>query len=604
MMGYTRDILTISRWEIRRAFGTMGKNVIPVALILLVLLIAVTGFTAKSGLHIQDGIYHVGTDQPDIAGLLSGDSRFSTDLAPIRDIEANQDSYDLVITNDTVYVADTDRGKSAAATLSRDYSHYLTSVYNQENDLFAAYPLWIDLQSITSELDFTATQSGQQISVRTRTNRPPLPTGPVEPVPTPAASIGVTSEELRTNLQQTSTQNSQLSRYTDIFSGSESPLGTFKTPDQLSPPLPFDSIILVFVFIFPLYFMSQFYMMSIMNERIGRRGETLLSTPVHPSAIIIGKALPYFAGMIIICAALTLWLKAPLLILVPLVPVILFFLATALLIGMMSRSFKELSFISIFFSTVATSYLFFPSIFANIHVISMISPLTLIILSIQGTAYTALEYLYSTSLFWLTGLVLFYIGVVNFREERLFSQEGLLTKVGSFVSTALSAKHPYVSLFLLNALLIPAVFMVQLLLLVLFFNLPMPASLILLLIGAAFVEEVAKSIGIWALMKRAPTLFTWRTVVIASAATALGFLIGEKLLLFVTLSQISQSVFGSVLFTSLGSLWMPLLLHFGCVLIVAASIKKGGRIGYLIGLIAAVAIHCVYNVYIIFGWLT
>ena len=55
-------------------------------------------------------------------------------------------------------------------------------------------------------------------------------------------------------------------------------MGPFVTPDQLSPPLPFDSIILVFVFIFPLYFTSQFFMMSIMNERIERQGEPLLSS--------------------------------------------------------------------------------------------------------------------------------------------------------------------------------------------------------------------------------------------------------------------------------------------------------------------------------------
>jgi hypothetical protein len=90
--------------------------------------------------------------------------------------------------------------------------------------------------------------------------------------------------------------------------------------------------------------------------------------------------------MLALSAALTLYIKAPLTIILPLVPVILFFLANALAIGMVSRSFKELSFISIFFSTVATSYLFFPSIFANVHVIAMISPLTLIIFTLQGTA--------------------------------------------------------------------------------------------------------------------------------------------------------------------------------------------------------------------------
>ena len=125
-----------------------------------------------------------------------------------------------------------------------------------------------------------------------------------------------------------------------------------------------------------------------MNERIERRGEALLSLPVKTPYIIIGKMLPYFSGMLLICAGLTLYLRAPLIILLPLVPIILFFLSSALVIGMIARSFKELSFISIFFSTVATSYLFFPSIFANVHVISLISPLTLIVLTIQGTAWT------------------------------------------------------------------------------------------------------------------------------------------------------------------------------------------------------------------------
>ena len=139
----------------------------------------------------------------------------------------------------------------------------------------------------------------------------------------------------------------------------------------------------------------------------------------------------------------------------PLVPVIFFFLANALIIGMVSRSFKELSFISIFFSTVATSYLFFPSIFANVHVISLISPLTLIVLTIQGSAWTITDYLYSTSLFWLTGAVLFYIGARNFKDERLFSEKRLVSRVREFLSEILSQKYPFISLFLLKHILYP-----------------------------------------------------------------------------------------------------------------------------------------------------
>ena len=118
-------------------------------------------------------------------------------------------------------------------------------------------------------------------------------------------------------------------------------MGDFKTPSQSPPPLPFDSIILVFIFIFPLYFTSQFFMMSIMNERIERKGEILLSTPLRTSSIIIGKALPYFIGMVAICAGITVYIRASPVNDLPSIPVIFFFLANALLIGMVSRSFKE-----------------------------------------------------------------------------------------------------------------------------------------------------------------------------------------------------------------------------------------------------------------------
>jgi ABC-type Na+ efflux pump permease subunit len=393
-----------------------------------------------------------------------------------------------------------------------------------------------------------------------------------------------------------------VARYTNLFTQLPS-TAAYKTPSQLSPSLPFDSIIFVFVFIFPLYFTSQFFMMSIMNERIGRKGEILLSSPVHPLVIIAGKMLPYFAGMIVASTLVILTARASLIILLPLLPVILFFLASALLIGMLSRSFKELSFISIFFSTVATAYLFCPSIFANVHVISLISPLTLVILEVQGTGFTASDYLYSTSLFYAASMILLYIGAVNFNAERLFDLQPFLPRLREFVASSLSREHPYRSLFLANLLLIPFVFMVQMLGLVLFFNLPMPLSIVLLILYAAFTEELAKSIGIYSLFHGEFPGLALRTALLASAATALGFLAGEKLFLLFMLSQITESAFGSVLFLQQGLhlLWMPLVLHFACVLIVTLALSRGGRRWYLPGILAATAVHSLYNLFFILG---
>jgi ABC-type Na+ efflux pump permease subunit len=601
-MGAPRDIVTIARWEIKKSFTLMGRNVLPLAIVLFILLIAVTGFATRSGMHLQDGMYEVGVDDPQLAGLIGSDARFTVYQVSGEVPEWRGNSLDLIIINGELYYRGTEKSKAALKTVERNYGKYVNSVYNGEEDLFAAYPLWIDVQNVKSELTFLATQSGQSVTAAP-SRQAPVPAGPVVEIPTPSPTLGFTREELRQELVKTSSANSQISRYTEVLAA-DSSMGNFKTPSQLSPPLPFDSIILIFVFIFPLYFTSQFFMMSIMNERIERKGEILLSTPVKASSIILGKMLPYFLGMLAICTGLTFWIRAPLVIILPLVPVIFFFLANALLIGMLSRSFKELSFVSIFFSTIATSYLFFPSIFANVHVISLISPLTLIVLALQGTPWTVTDYLYSTSLFWLTSAVLFYIAVKNFKEERLFSEKSLVTRLREFLSEVISQKRPFLSLFLLTGFSIPFIFMVQLMCLVLFFNLPMPYSLVLLLMFAALIEEIAKGIGIYTIYARDTAFFTWRNVLLACAATATGFLVGEKLLLFVTLAQITESVFGSILFLSLGVLWMPLLLHFAGVLIVASSLKLGGRGWFAPGLAAAMVVHCLYNLYFILGWLS
>ena len=256
--------------------------------------------------------------------------------------------------------------------------------------------------------------------------------------------------------------------------------------------------------------------------------------------------------MLAICAAITLYIRASPLILLPLIPIIFFFLANALIIGMLARSFKELSFISIFFSTVATSYLFFPSIFANVHVISLISPLTLIVLTLQGTAWTAADFVYSTALFWLTGAVLFYIAARNFNEERLFSEKKFLPRMREFLAGIIQDRHPYASLFLLAAFSIPFVFMAQMMGLVLFFNLPMPLSLVLLLVLAAFIEEVAKAAGIYTLFMQDPAFFSWKHLASGLRGDRDRISYREKLLLFATLAEITDSVFGSVLFSSLG----------------------------------------------------
>ncbi|WP_048150572.1 ABC transporter permease [Methanolacinia paynteri] len=590
------EVATIAKWELKRFSGTMSRDILPVAIILFVLLIGATGLTQQSGLHLQDEIYTAGSDSDTASAILLGDSRFTVYSIPQG---SRPSGFDLIVSGGNVYAADTDKGMAALKAFDKDYSNYKIALYNRERDLFAAYPLWIEEQTVESELDFTATQIGTMGYYRLNPNEIPTPDNPGGYISPPSGDIDISIEELRNELIAGEGQDDQLSRYSDVISGEGIEL-EYKIPSQMSPSLPFDSIILVFVFIFPLYFTSQFYMMSIMNERIERSGEALLSAPLSGWQIITGKGLPYFLMMLGITVVLTAFTGGEFLILLPIFPVILFFLAFALLIGMLARSFKELSFISIFFSTVATSYIFFPSIFANIHIIGKVSPLTLVIMTLEGESYTGLDYVYSTALFFLTSAVIFYISAKNFSEERLFSYNKLMARIREFISTIISRRWTNTSLLLIAALTIPFVFMAQLMCLVLFFNLPMPTSLILMLVSAAFIEEFAKSIGIYTIAYDRPEWLTWKNIAVASLAVAAGFLAGEKLLLFATLAEISESVFGEIMFTSLQVLWMPLTLHFAGIFTTAVILKFGGRRAYIPALLAATLVHTAYNTYFIF----
>jgi ABC-type Na+ efflux pump permease subunit len=597
-MGYIAVILTISRWEIRRVISLTTRPVLPLALVLLVLMVLVSGFAAQSGLHLQDGIYRLGTDDSTLASLFSGDTRFTVFYLDTVTLQSSQESFDVLITRGRVYARSTERASAALKAITRDYEQYMARIYSCQVDLFAAYPLWIDQQFIQSELTFQATEGGQYLGGRPARGNP-RPEGPVVDVPKPLPTLPLPESELRQEIVKT-TQSDPFGRYTAALAP-ESGLGDFQVPSQIAPSPPFESIISVFVFIFPLYFIAQFFMMSIIGERIDRRGEVLLATPLRPVQIIIGKVLPYFAGMCVTSLVLAYMVGGTLLLLIPLLPVILFFLASALLIAMLSRSFKELSFISIFFSSILTSYLFLPTIFTHVHVVSLVSSLTLVILALQGEGYTVTEYFYSTSLFFITSGVLFYVAVVNFQEERLFGQARFLHRIREFIDAGISRSRPYISLIFLNALLIPFVFMVQLLLLVVFFNLPMPLSIVLLIATAALIEEGTKSVGIYTLMVRDRSFLSVKPLLIASAATALGFLAGEKIFLFAMLSQVTESIFGSVLFLSLQVLWIPFLLHFSGVLIVGVLLKYAGKRGYVPGLLVATVVHSLYNLMLIAG---
>ncbi|MCL2460440.1 MAG: ABC transporter permease, partial [Euryarchaeota archaeon] len=357
-MKILKQLRTISFWELKNTKSMLNVKTLPVLIPLLIILAFLSATAFSSGIHLQDGVYELAITDQSYAEIVADDPRFTVYLvSDIRSDTIWSSGFDAAIINGRLYTAPTSRGAGARTALRGDYEYYSEGVYLSQSDIFAAFPLWINPQYIESPLDFTATSQGVSVAAPRRPLESVLPENPITYVEPPAQLTEAEQRQLRQQLLDSRlTQN--LFGIDTLSTIGENP---YDIPSRLSPPLPFDAIIFVFVFVFPLYFMSQFYMMSIMNERTLKQGEVLLSAPIHPAAIILGKMLPYGVGMTLLALSIIFLREGNIEMLCPLIPIILFFLSAALFIGMTARSYRELSFISIFFSTLATSYLFFPT---------------------------------------------------------------------------------------------------------------------------------------------------------------------------------------------------------------------------------------------------
>jgi hypothetical protein len=83
-----------------------------------ILLMIATGFVARSGMHLQDGMYEIGVDDTTIAGLLSGDSRFSVYTLDSATLSKNRDAFDLAVIRGQVLGTRSEKSRSALRTLN------------------------------------------------------------------------------------------------------------------------------------------------------------------------------------------------------------------------------------------------------------------------------------------------------------------------------------------------------------------------------------------------------------------------------------------------------------------------------------------------------
>ncbi|WMW23918.1 ABC transporter permease [Methanolobus sediminis] len=597
--------LTIAKWELMRSKLKFDARSIIMLMMALILVVASSYAASQTGMSMNQKIYLVAFSQPDVQPIIETDQRFDYMLVDRYEATVYYEyGADMAIIGNNVYLADTRKAASAGDALENTFKEYREIVLSSYNDINNTHPVWVTVHDLERPQDFQLAGATDTLDELSRGyNR----TAVLESVP--GGSEAASGDgSVRTGSSTISPEDIEA---LDAMQGKTFfERQTIATPSNFNPPVPFTAILYAFLFIFPIYFVSQFYSTSLMDERTNRKGELVLIAPLKSRDIVIGKTVPYLVITMAIQAAITLYiLKIPstladveriVLILAAIMPVILLFFALSFYSAILSRSFKELTFASVFLSVVISGYLFFPAMFANIHAISSISPITLIVRLIEGESVPMNTYLFSTLPFYLVAGAVYAFGTSIFREEDLFTQKSIGSKIIDCFEMFLS--YRYGSVFFLSIIFIPVVYMTQLMLIVMLFNLPVPYSIIAMIILSALAEEIVKSIGIYTLFKRKISEITFKNAIRLSILSGAGFFVGEKAVAVLTLAPIASSAFGTVM--TMGALLLiPLLLHITTIIISSLVMYWKGPGAYKYAVVAATIFHTIYNMTILRGLL-
>jgi len=606
-----RSVVRIARWETSRSAGVVDRQTAILGLVALLLAGAVGGAAmATGGVALDRDVYRIGVGDDSPYHEVVRESPALAARPP--DLDRLGRGVEVVVRPDRFYVADSTKARAALSTFrSAVRRHNLNAMRNERNES-AAFPVVVTLRYAeqTPDEDLTA---GSGAAGGSGSDSGGAGTGSdgdgSDGDGGDGGGAGFDAGSGSGGAGATGGSAGDGPLGVPGFGGVGGLLGgggSSGSPADISPPFPFGALVLAFVFFIPMNFVIQPYGSSILNERINRRGELLLVAPVSPSAIVAGKTLPYLALLVGITAVVALAIGGGPVSIAAVAPIATLYLAATFVGGMFARSFKELTFVTVSISVFLTSYAFVPAIFTNVTPIALISPLTLVVHDLQGTGVTAAQYAFSTGPFYVGSAVLFLLGVGVYREEDMFTQRPVPLKFLDALNSRISGRR---SVAVLSALSIPFVFIAELLAIAVLFVLPVEVSIPLLLVAVAAVEEVAKSVHLYAGF-RGPFAGRrgWKMALALGALSGLGFFLGEKLTAIVQFVGLPNLTLGRAAFTSAGVaatpavglllLLAPLALHATTTSIASLGATRD-RTAYLSALVPAIAVHAAYNLAVV-----
>ncbi len=601
-----KNILTMSRREITRLRARFSGKSRFIVLGILALTIIGSFVIYHQDLVISKGLYNVGVsaDAPLIA-----DSRFNiTELDREVGYEMlEQGTIDLYLDGSSIFSNYTERSEYAAGALQKYLEKQEILHVAEEYEIDRAFPLRIEVSYLDTEDEGLVEDSAVSIpgvgdtteALTIAEDESPglsvldeniaAATAAALPESLPAAP-SATDEAVRQQLADFA-ENKQLPEFKAEFVAENDII----IPSLMNPPIPLAQVIITFLYVVPVFFISLFFTSSFTEEKVSRKLIVLLSAPVTRFQVIMGKMLPYLAYSIVVIIGVTMVLQGNILLgLAIFVPVMLFIFSIYLMVALTYRTFKDQTFFSVLALSVVTVYLVGPAMFTGVNDLSYISPLTLAVTMYRGETFTVSQYFLATTPLLLVFGQSMYVGTRVFNEEYLMGFRPLHSKIAEAIYLTLDRAHLSLSTLFMGMSLVPLVFMVELASIVFVTNLPLPFMLGFMLIVSVVVEELAKSAGVVILLQN-KALARKRDVLKLAALSALGFMLAEKLLLLMAMSVVSDSSVIEVMFGG-GMLLLPLALHVVSTSVVCLFTARFGTRYYLLAIVLGSIIHAIYNV--------
>ncbi|MBU0762345.1 MAG: hypothetical protein KKD39_04915 [Candidatus Altiarchaeota archaeon] len=407
-----------------------------------------------------------------------------------------------------------------------------------------------------------------------------------------AANASATS-----NLPVSSLGEDASSTMDDLLDEGNATFGDITLPSDLNVEFPFKNLYKNMTLLSPIIFLSILLSLSLSRERVDKNIENLFTAPLTRTEIIIGKAFPYAALMVFLSLAYGLYInpstegfKASAVFLVLSATMLSFSVFSAVI----SRSYRELTFIGSFSIFAFFFFIILPNVFSGVNILAFISPLD-IVTSIENNAVIPATDLILSMLPYMSLFAFFAsFSWVCFTPEVLYESKSFWTLLSIFYdSLSKMLKRDILFVFASVSLLVPFVFVLESI--VAYLLLPLgslaPAASLLLL---ATVEEIVKIL---------PFYFKKTNPIKYSIYSGVAFFLTEKIFNLYLIYKV-YSFLGGPYTYFLSRLAPTLAVHIMSTFLFATVLyyNRGNRKSLIfLGLMLSVMTHYIYNMLVLGG---